>query len=86
MENAGLNSEVIWNKVVASGLNGTGGYDARTENVVDMFKEGIIDPAKVTRTAIEKAGSVAGTIITTECLITREVDKDAVDSQMTMGM
>ena len=86
MENAGLNSEVIWNQVVASGLNGTGGYDARSEQIVDMFKEGIIDPAKVTRTAIEKAGSVAGTIITTECLITREVTDEAGDTNVNMPM
>jgi chaperonin GroEL len=86
MENAGLNSEVIWNQVAASGLNGTGGYDARSEKIVDMFKEGIIDPAKVTRTAIEKAGSVAGTIITTECLITREIDKEGVDHTVNMPM
>ena len=86
MENAGLNSEVIWNQVAASGLNGTGGYDARSEQIVDMFKEGIIDPAKVTRTAIEKAGSVAGTIITTECLITREVTDEAGDTNVNMPM
>ena len=70
MQNAGLNSDVIWNKIEASEYNGTAGYDARREVVVDMFKAGIIDPTKVTKTALQKAASVAGTLLTTECVIT----------------
>ena len=49
-----------------------GGYDAKNEKFVDMFEAGIIDPKKVTRTAIENAASVAGMILTTECMV---VDK-----------
>jgi chaperonin GroEL len=49
-----------------------GGYDAKNEQFVDMFEAGIIDPKKVTRTAIENAASVAGMILTTECMV---VDK-----------
>ena len=49
-----------------------GGYDAKQEQFVDMFESGIIDPKKVTRTAIENAASVAGMILTTECMV---VDK-----------
>ena len=49
-----------------------GGYDAKQEQFVDMFEAGIIDPKKVTRTAIENAASVAGMILTTECMV---VDK-----------
>ncbi len=75
MENAGLNSEVIWNKIEASQYNGTGGYDARKEVVVDMFEAGIIDPTKVTKTALQKAASVAGTLLTTECVITSAKDE-----------
>lgn len=45
------------------------GYDARGERVCDMIKAGIIDPTKVTRTALELANSVAGTLLTTECVI-----------------
>ena len=71
MENAGLNAEVIWNK-----LDDTNGYDARTEQVVDMYEAGIIDPVKVTRVALEKAASVAGTMLITECIVTNEKDKD----------
>ena len=49
-------------------LNG-GGYDAKNEKFVDMLEAGIIDPKKVTRIAIENAASVAGMILTTECMI-----------------
>jgi chaperonin GroEL len=48
------------------------GYDLQSEKVVNMKEAGIIDPAKVTRTALENAASVAGTILLTECTI---VDK-----------
>jgi chaperonin GroEL len=46
------------------------GYDARNREYVDMFKAGIIDPAKVARTALENASSVAGLMLTTQVLIT----------------
>jgi len=69
MENAGLNSDVIWNKVAEE--NKTYGFDARNEEVVDMLESGIIDPAKVTRVALEKAVSVAGTMLTTECVVSK---------------
>jgi chaperonin GroEL len=46
------------------------GFNVLTEQYIDMLVEGIIDPAKVTRSAIENAGSVAGMILTTEALIT----------------
>jgi len=68
MENAGLNAEVIWNKLDSN--NDSEGFDARSGKVVDMFEAGIIDPAKVTRVALEKAVSIASTMLTTECLIT----------------
>ncbi len=87
MENAGLNSDVIWNKIDddGSGLIENRGYDARTDKVVDMYDAGIIDPCRVTRTALQKAASVAGTLITTECVISKDPDsKD--DSMPGMGM
>ena len=46
-----------------------GGYDAKNEQFVDMFESGIIDPKKVTRTAIENASSIASMILTTECMV-----------------
>ncbi len=52
------------------------GYDANTGQFVDMFKAGIIDPAKVARTALEMAASVAGLMLTTNVLVTELKDKD----------
>ena len=69
MNNAGLNADVIANDINKSKKKNAG-YDARNEEHVDMFKAGIIDPVKVTRTAIEKAASVASTMLTTDCVIT----------------
>jgi chaperonin GroEL len=51
------------------------GYDANTGQFVDMFKAGIIDPAKVARTALEMAASVAGLMLTTSVLVTELKDK-----------
>ena len=75
IENAGVNADVIWNEITASKLKNAG-YDARNEVVVDMLKAGIIDPTKVTKTALQKAASVAGTMLTTECVITTAKDDD----------
>ena len=56
---------------------GATGYDARTGKYVDMVKTGIVDPAKVTRTAIQNAASIAGMLLTTETLVSdAPVDED----------
>ncbi|HET8837386.1 MAG TPA: chaperonin GroEL [Flavobacteriaceae bacterium] len=65
VENAGGEGSVVLNKV----MEGTKGFDAKTETYVDMLKAGIIDPKKVTRIALENAASVAGMILTTECAL-----------------
>ncbi len=52
------------------------GFNPRTGEYVDMLKEGIIDPTKVTRLALENAASVAGTMLITECVITNVKQKD----------
>jgi len=77
LENAGLNPDVVWNQIVTNNANGTAaGYDVRTETVLeDMVDAGIVDPVKVTRIALEKAASVAGTMLTTECVVT-DIPKD----------
>ncbi len=53
------------------------GYDVLTDEYVDMIKDGVIDPAKVTRGALENAASIAAMILTTEALITDMPEKDA---------
>ena len=65
--NAGLEGSVIMNKVKESPV-GTG-FDALTENYVDMVEYGILDPAKVTRSALQNATSVASTLLTTESVV-----------------
>ena len=66
-ENAGLEGAVIANKVKEA-KKGTG-FDAYNEEYVDMVKSGILDPAKVTRTALQNATSVASTLLTTESVV-----------------
>ena len=67
VENAGGEGSVVVAKVIDG--NGDFGYDAKSEKYVDLLKEGIIDPKKVTRIALENAASVAGMILTTECAL-----------------
>ena len=67
-ENAGVDGSVIAEKA-KNEKKGTG-YNARTGKWVDMMEDGIIDPAKVTRSALQNAASVAGMLLTTECAIT----------------
>jgi chaperonin GroEL len=67
VENAGGEGSVVVNKVMEGKKDF--GYDAKSEEYVDMLKAGIIDPKKVTRIALENAASVAGMILTTECAL-----------------
>ncbi|KGO94237.1 chaperonin GroEL [Flavobacterium subsaxonicum] len=67
VENAGLEGSVIVAKVAEG--SGDFGYNAKTDEYVDMLSAGIIDPKKVTRVALENAASVAGMILTTECAL-----------------
>ena len=85
MKNAGLNADLIWNKIIQKKDNLNTGYDARKEEVVDMYEAGIIDPAKVTRVALEKAASVAGTLLTTECVITNKPEEAGNEPPMAGG-
>ncbi|HEX6386168.1 MAG TPA: chaperonin GroEL [Anaerolineae bacterium] len=77
-ENAGLNGDVVVNNVQRAQReqnNSNIGYDVMGGKYVDMVKEGIIDPAKVTRGALENAASIAAMILTTEVLITDKPEK-----------
>lgn len=66
--NAGEEASVVAN-AVRSG-NGNYGYNAATEQYGDMLEMGILDPTKVTRSALQYAASIAGLMLTTECMIT----------------
>lgn len=74
-ENAGLEGAVIVNKVREKEA-GTG-FDAVKEEYVDMFKEGIIDPVKVTKSALENAVSISATLLTTEAAVADIKEKNA---------
>jgi chaperonin GroEL len=74
VENAGGEGSVVLNNVKNDG-KGNYGYNAATGEYGDMIKMGILDPAKVTRTALQAAGSVAGLMITTEVMITDAVEE-----------
>ncbi|CAB4142767.1 GroL Chaperonin GroEL (HSP60 family) [uncultured Caudovirales phage] len=76
LENAGKNAEAVAMQIKAEGEGKNAGYDARNNKVVDMIESGIIDPTKVTRTALELACSVAGTLLTTECVVSIEKEKE----------
>src|SRR6056300_800000 len=67
VENSGGEGSVVVSKVLEGGENF--GFDAKEGTFVDLLKEGIIDPKKVTRVALENAASVAGMILTTECAL-----------------
>lgn len=75
VENAGLEGAVIIEKV-KEGENDFG-YNARTEQFENLFESGVIDPTKVTRTALENAASIASMLLTTECVITDEPEEKA---------
>ncbi|MCI6295075.1 MAG: chaperonin GroEL [Bacteroidales bacterium] len=78
--NAGLEGAVIVNKVREG--EGNFGYNAKTEEFCDLRAAGVVDPAKVTRVALENAASVAGMFLTTECVI---CDKKEDKPEMPMG-
>ncbi|BAQ66128.1 chaperonin GroEL [Geminocystis sp. NIES-3709] len=73
-ENAGQNGAVVAERVKEKDFNT--GYDASNNEYVDMFAAGIVDPAKVTRSAIQNAASIAGMVLTTECIIVDKPEKD----------
>ena len=82
--NAGGEGSVVVNKVAEG--EGDFGYNARTDEYEDMRKAGIIDPAKVSRVALENAASIAGLFLTTECLITDKPEPKAAAPAAQPGM
>ena len=86
-DNAGLDGSVIISKIMESGKNGFG-FDAYREEYCDMLECGIVDPAKVTRCALQNAASIASTVLTTEAVVSeKKEDKPApVPAQGMDGM
>ncbi|MAS80738.1 MAG: chaperonin GroEL [Euryarchaeota archaeon] len=84
-QNAGVDGDEVIKKILAND-NENYGYNARTGEYVDMVEAGILDPAKVTRNALESAGSIAGLVLTTETLIADDPDqKEDVPAMPDMG-
>jgi chaperonin GroEL len=83
VENAGLEGSVVVAKVAEG--KGNYGYNAKTDEYVDMLEAGIIDPKKVTRVALENAASVSGMILTTECALIDIKEESAGGAGMHMG-
>jgi len=67
-ENSGFEGSVVVNKILEHNSE-TFGFDAQSEDYVDMFSKGIVDPAKVVRAALQDAASVAGLLVTTEAMV-----------------
>ena len=76
VENAGVEGSVVVGKILEN-KSQTYGYDAQTEQYVDMLSAGIVDPAKVVRVALQDAASVAGLMITTEAMVAERPKPDA---------
>jgi len=74
-ENSGVDGSVVAGKIRESG-DASFGFNAQTEEYGDMFKFGVIDPAKVVRTALQDAASVAGLLITTEAMVADKPSKE----------
>ena len=84
-ENSGVDGSVVAGKIRESN-DKTFGFNAQTEEYGDMFKFGVIDPAKVVRTALQDAASVAGLLITTEAMVADRPQKESAGGGMGGGM
>ena len=83
-ENAGFEGSVVIDKIKSSGKKGYG-FNAYTEEYVDMIETGIVDPTKVARSALQNAASVAATVLTTEALVVNQPEKEQPAPQGGMG-
>ncbi|MCR4663091.1 MAG: chaperonin GroEL [Endomicrobiaceae bacterium] len=84
IENAGIEASVIVDKI-KNKKDASYGYNADSDEFVDMIKAGIVDPAKVTRTALQNAASIAGLVLTTEALVTDIPEKKDTPAMPPMG-
>jgi chaperonin GroEL len=76
--NAGLEGALIVEHV--KNASGSEGYNVATGEYTDLIKDGVVDPTKVTRSALQNAASISGLLLTTECLITDLPEKEAPDA------
>ena len=84
VENAGVDGSLVIGKLLEQ-KSATWGFDAQKEEYCDMIKAGIIDPAKVVRTALQDASSIAGLMITTEAMIAEKPEPKAAAAAPDMG-
>ena len=90
--NAGFDpvkGQILADQLINSGDDTWAGYNIKTDKIVNMKEAGIIDPTKVSRTALLNAASVAGTVLLTECTVVNEPSEDnnqQIDPSMMMGM
>ena len=75
VENAGVDGSLVIGKLLEQ-KSANYGFDAQKEEYCDMIKSGIIDPAKVVRTALENASSIAALLLTTEAMVTDEPEEE----------
>jgi chaperonin GroEL len=81
-ENSGVDGAVVADEVMTRGEKTPNiGYNANTGDYVDMFQAGIIDPTRVTRTALQNAASIAGLMLTTEVMVTK-IDEEEPGSKV----
>ncbi|MFD2677381.1 chaperonin GroEL [Camelimonas lactis] len=85
-ENAGVEGSIVVGKITDNKDSATFGFNAQSEEYVDMLQAGIVDPAKVVRTALQDAASVAGLLITTEAMVADAPKKDAAPAMPAGGM
>jgi chaperonin GroEL len=83
--NAGVEGSIVVGKISDKGDSETYGFNAQTEEYVDMIQAGIVDPAKVVRTALQDAASVAGLLVTTEAMVADAPKKDSPAPAMPGG-
>ena len=85
VENSGLEASIVVGKLLEQKSN-TFGFDAQTEQYVDLFEVGIVDPTKVVRTALQDAASIAALLITTEAMVAERPKREAAPAMPGGGM
>ena len=85
-ENAGVEGSTVVGKINDNTKSDTYGFNAQTEEFVDMLQAGIVDPAKVVRTALQNAASVAGLLVTTEAMVAEAPKRESAPAMPGGGM